>query len=222
MNQDKLYEGFTRNRRFLIAVSVALAAISLLDLRFTQISLFGNSADIRNADRVAVLEWIVWAWAFAQYLVWFRDVGAWRDFRNAIEEDTSGSLGRDVEGEEPPDWVKEKLLGQLMTKLGQVAPVMGVRDFVPKFTSMQLLGRDVGRVANVEVTAIMRQPDDTGYTIAEMIRIERVIEPSRWRRRARLSTISVILTRRFTLEYFAPFAIACVPVTVWVWKGFHD
>jgi hypothetical protein len=143
MNQDKLYEGFTRNRRFLIAISVALAAISLLDLRFTQISLFGNSADIRNAHRVAVLEWIVWAWAFAQYLVWFRDVGAWRDFRNAIDEDTAGSLGRDVEGEEPPDWVKEKLLGQLMTARSSCAG-NGREGFCPEIHYHAVIGSRCG------------------------------------------------------------------------------
>jgi hypothetical protein len=218
MDKDKLREGFTRNRRFLIAISVALAAISLLDLQFTQINLLGNSADIHNADRVAALEWAVWAWAVAQYIVWFRDVGAWQEFRNAIEDDTASSFGRDVERDEPPDWVKTKLLEQLMTKLGQVAPVMGVKDFASKFTTMQSYGPNADHIANVEVTAFMRLPDDTGYTMAEMIRIERVIEPVRWRARFRWSMLSVIVTRRFTLEFFAPFAIAGIPVAVLLWK----
>jgi hypothetical protein len=86
MSDDPLYLGFTRRRRFLVTVSLALAAAGFLGLRIAEIDIVGNRATVGNPERIVLLGYLVWLWALWTYIQWFNDYGAWQKTRTAFVE----------------------------------------------------------------------------------------------------------------------------------------
>jgi hypothetical protein len=209
VNSEQLNAGFVRNRRFLIVVSIALACANVLGLRFTQLNILGNVASINNPERVALLGWAVWAWAVAQYCVWYKDIGAWRAFRQAIIDDCEQKLGRRVATEKIPDWVKETLRKEVTPQAP--AELANAVRYTAVFQGMHGDGKTLARAADIVASAHIRLPDQRGEVSGQKLRFEREIQPNEWRRCLANSTVNVLLTRRFALEYFAPFLIALLP-----------
>lgn len=69
MNAD-----FTRQRRNLIAFSVALTILYVLDVHVTTINLLGNSLDLKNPRAVYSLLWMTWAYFLYRYFVHAREL----------------------------------------------------------------------------------------------------------------------------------------------------
>jgi hypothetical protein len=149
MDADKLHAGFVRNRRFLIAVSFALAAFHVLGLKFSQITHLGNTATLLHPERVELLGWCIWAWAFVQYVQWFRDVGAWIEFCETVASDCSQVLGqRKCNEYVVPDWAKIKV----SENWGELPP--GTQTsvvYLKRFSKINGDGRDVPRWADIEI-----------------------------------------------------------------------
>ena len=204
--------GFVRNRRFLIAVSVGLATFNVLGLHFDQISILGSTASVQHPERIAFLAWIVWAWALAQYIVWFRDLGALSEFRAAVCDDCALYIGKRAETDRLPDWLANQLRDELAQKLQTARDVLKIA-YVPKFVDVTGDARVLGRTANILVTALARTANN--YTESTgALRYERPISASEWRWAMARAWVQVLVTRRFTLEYFAPFPIALLPLVM--------
>ena len=213
MASDQIHAGFVRNRRFLVAVSIGLACVKLLDLHFTKVNVLGNEAGINNQAFVGVLEWILWLWALAQYTVWFNDVGAATALRQAISDHCERSLGERVAAEPIPQWTKADTANELRNRN---AVFRGLPDDAFKYqaTYMQTHGdgKALDRAADIQVVAVMRLPDQRGEDRSAARRFERVITADEWNSQWAVSRRHMLLHSRFLLEYFAPFAIAALPV----------
>jgi hypothetical protein len=224
MELKDIQAGFTRARRFLIAVSLALALTKMLAIPFTKISLLGNEATIPHPEQVGWIFWIAWAWALAQYIVWFKDAGAFREFRTAVNDACAKHLGEAAVDEPMPKWLIDDLGKNLVQKLANNAPVLSPQaevKFHQSFLSFVGDGKKRPRVANVLGDAYVRLDDQRGEATAGEIRYEVVISKDAWRRRNWIETFNVLLSSRFTLEYFAPFAIALLPVGVAIYRHCH-
>jgi hypothetical protein len=208
--------GFVRNRRFLIAVSVGLACVNVLSLTFTKVNILGNEADITNPGSVYLLAWIVWGWAYAQYVVWFIDVGAWSDFLRAVTAHCRGTLGHKATTADPPEWASEQVRDSLVPQLGQAlvsGPDTEIRYTRTYAGNPYEEHRRDPRTVNIHLTASVLLRDRRGYVDSpNTIRYEVPVTESEWTRQIWLSAVWILLTRRFTLEYFAPFAIGLIPV----------
>ena len=216
MDNEHIRAGFVRNRRFLIAVSIALACFNVLGMRFTELTIVGNTATIDHPEYVTPLAWIVWGWAFAQYIVWYRDVGAWREFRQAIVHNCEQRLGRKVATEPIPQWLTTQLLNELRPSLPSGPTLPDIR-IIAEFSRIHGDGERVERAADIEASAYARLPEQRGEARVGPVRFEREIGASEWREYMVASSVWVFLTRRFTLEYFAPFLIGAMPVVMWLW-----
>src|SRR4051812_14341102 len=86
MDNDKLYDGFAKNRRFLIVVSLALSCLGALGLHVGEVDVLGNKASITHPEHLTYLAVAVWLWAYMQYIFWFRDIEAVEMFKKAISE----------------------------------------------------------------------------------------------------------------------------------------
>jgi hypothetical protein len=222
LDQDKLHAGFVRNRRFFIAVSFALAAVIVLNLQFTQVNILGNSAVIKRPERVFFVCWVIWAWAFWQYVVWFRDVKGWTEFLAAIAEDTGLGLGRGAAATgSNPDWVIADLL-QRLARHNLSDQLMMTVQYSREFMNITGDGKSADRVANVGVTAYVRLSDKRGEAREGPIRIEEVLSPTQWRVHFVIHGMKVLFTRRFVPEYFAPFIIGLLPVALWLLSKGHE
>jgi hypothetical protein len=211
-----IHAGFVRNRRFLIAVSVGLACVNVLGLTFKRVNILGNEADIANSGSVYLLAWIVWGWAYAQYVVWFIDVHAWPDFLRAVNAHCRGTLGHKATTADPPAWASEQVRESLVPQLGQ-ALVSGP-DTIIRYMRVYAGNPDEERrrdprTVNIHLRASVLLRDRRGYVDSPAtVRYEVPVAESEWTRQIWLSTLWMIVTRRFTLEYFAPFAIGLTPV----------
>jgi hypothetical protein len=66
---DRLREHFSRERRFLLVVSVILLAHELLGISVAKsVEALGLHLEIENPERLFWGVWIVWTWAFIRYL----------------------------------------------------------------------------------------------------------------------------------------------------------
>jgi len=215
MTTDHVHAGFVRNRRFLVAVSVGLACVQLLDLNFTQVSVLGNQALIHNQALVGVLEWILLVWALAQYTVWFNDVGAARELRQAISDHCERSLGERVAREPIPDWTRNDVINHLKSNqsVAQALPEDQLK-FRASYMQMHGDGKIIERAADIEVMAILRLPHQRGEVQSPKWRFERVITADEWDNQWKVSRRAVLIRSRFIPEYFAPFALALVPVVI--------
>lgn len=210
MASAQVHAGFVRNRRFLIAVSIGLACVKWLDLHFTKISILGNEAEIQNQALVSILEWTVWAWACLQYVVWFNDVGAAAKLRRAIVAECERRLGQVVEKEPLPDWVLAHTTEEIRNRQPVLPPLTNDKfRYEATYTGMHGSSE---KIADIQVVAVTRVPDQFYEERSSALRFERVITAEEWKNQWRMSQRHVLLTRRFVLEYFAPFVIALLPV----------
>jgi hypothetical protein len=219
MDREKLQAGFVRNRRFLIAASLALAFTQLLGMQFKQVSLLGNSSEIPHPEQVNWIIWIIWAWAFAQYTVWYRDVGGWSEFRSAVADACAKHLGEAAARKPLPLWLKTQIGDQGW----QNTPYGDLRDQIKYhsyFTGIEGDGKGKARVANIVTHAYVRLPEQRGQTKSPDIRFEVEIADKEWRRYSRIATIKILLTSRFLLEYFAPFFIGSLPIWVAIFRQY--
>jgi hypothetical protein len=210
MAGDQIHAGFVRNRRFLVAVSIGLSCVKLLDLHFTKVSVLGNEAEIHNPSYVSILEWVVWGWALAQYSVWFNDIGAARQLRQAIVDDCEQTLGERVETEPIPQKTKTSLAGEIRNRHRPLSDDQF--KYVARYARMHGDGKHIERAADIEAIAVVRLPDQDGEDRAGPNRFERVISPEEWDEQWKVSRRTVLLRSRFLLEYFAPYMIAVFPL----------
>jgi hypothetical protein len=215
MANNHVHAGFVRNRRFLVAVSVGLACVKLLDLNFTQVSVLGNQAVIHNQALVGVLEWILLGWALAQYTVWFNDVGAARELREAITDHCERSLGERVAREPIPKRIKAAAFQDLVNQEPAVAALPAEQlKFQPTYKEMHGDGLNRDRAADIEAVAFFRLPEQRGEFHSARHRFERVITPEEWDSQWKVSRRAVLFRSRFLLEYFAPFCLALLPIVI--------
>jgi hypothetical protein len=182
------------------------------------VSLFGNEADVAHPKSVYLVAWIIWVWAYAQYIVWFIDVAAWRNFRDAIDTHCRQMLGARAAVEPAPKWAADQAYASISRQLN---PDLYQREilFLRKYTpTSSETSRINPRTVNIEVRATMYLPNNRGYIDSgSAVRYEMEIADSDWRRQMVRSTLWILITRRFTLEYFAPFAIGLLPVAIWLY-----
>ena len=82
MNQE-LVDGFVRQRRSLVAVSVALSAFVGLGARLEDIEFLGNTVHLAKPLAVAAPPWVAWGYFLIRYYQYFRDLGD-VGFREAV------------------------------------------------------------------------------------------------------------------------------------------
>lgn len=214
LEEGPIYSGFIRKQRFLIAVSIALTCINLLGLTFETINVLGNSARITHPEYAIKILWIFWALAYVQYVVWFRDAKLWHLFIGTISSDAEASLGRKIVKEDVPIWAKNQLESGIRP---QLPPDTNSKiSYVPKFCRVHGDGNDRKRSADLEVVAYAWLPHQKGEVSNGPLRYEREIESSEWTKTFFKAAVIVLLTRRFTLEYFLPFVVGIFPVVVWL------
>jgi hypothetical protein len=222
MDNEKLQAGFVRNRRFLIGASLALAFTLGLGIQFKQISVLGNTADVPHPEQVIGIIWVVWAWSLAQYIVWFRDVGAWSEFRGAVSDACAKHFGELAAAQPLPQWLVDQLSEQVRSQLrnSQYGDLTSKIQFYSWFSAIEGDGKRKVRVANVLSQAYVRLPDQSGQAASPDTRIEVEISDADWRKYSRVATVRVLLTSRFFLEYFAPFLIGSLPVWVAIYRHY--
>lgn len=219
MDSEHLNAGFVRNRRFLIVVSFGIALVQILDLHFRQIIILGNVADLDHPERVMLIAWVLWGWALAQYIVWLRDVAAFTEWKQSIDESCSRSIGKELANEPLPAAVKSRLERDLFQQIPTHTLDTSLIRYTRTYIGIHGDGSVRDRAVDIQAHAFFRLPENQGEAIAD-IRYEKIVVIRAWRWRYWRQIVWVSVSQRFVLEYIAPFLIAFLPVYIWL-SGQH-
>ena len=72
---ENIETGFIRQRRNLLAATVVLLAFNVAGIKFSQINLLGNVADISNPQVIIKILWILTCYFYIRYLYYLKRVG---------------------------------------------------------------------------------------------------------------------------------------------------
>lgn len=73
--RDDIREGFVRQRRALIAVSLLLLFMDIAQLRITKLNLLGNEVLLGQPDAIYLAMWVAFFYWLARYYQYFQDLG---------------------------------------------------------------------------------------------------------------------------------------------------
>jgi hypothetical protein len=212
---DSAYEGFTKRRRFLVGVSLGLAAAGFLGLRIEEISIVGNKAIVGNPANVAILGYLVWLWALVTYVQWFNDYGAWERTRSAFISRRDKLLIKAISKSEANTPRLETYKVPIRSNAAQSSNSLGPLCDQLRF-DVRADGIGVDRSNQLVAICVMQAWLPTGPTgwqnylnneyysvpVGTFLLITRSIR----------AIFELTLSTRYFTEYFAPFLIAVAPL----------
>ena len=216
---DSAYEGFTKRRRFLIGVSLGLAAAGFLGLRIEEINVVGNKAAVGNPANVAILGYVVWLWALATYVQWFNDYGAWERTRSAFIVRRDNLLRKAIDKSEANTPRLEEFRAPIKAMAASSANSRGLLVDQLRFDMRaDAIQRD--RSDHLVAVCVMRAwlPTDpngwadygsASYYNVPIGRVNLIAKSIR-------ATLALVISTRYLTEYFAPFLIAAIPLLSFV------
>lgn len=199
-----LAEGFVRQRRALVATSVALSAFVGLGARLDNIEFLGNTLTLAAPLSVATPLWIAWGYFLIRYYQYFRDLGdtGFREARTIRENTLARNFAlarlRESIHPEPGEFRHPRIRVE-------VGP-MDVVDMPPGMWRLK---------ANGWAHITERFGSKTNRMSSQLIENQIVSFPPWQPRFARLRSVIWVLTHtRFGTEYGLPFLVALAPWAV--------
>jgi len=200
-----IHQGFVRQRRNIVATSIALFLYEKLGIVIDSINILGNTARITDPSSVTTLLWIAWSYFFLRYYQYFRDTpdkGLSKAYQGHVHR-----LARSVAQKKLMKSVKvpEEFAGKTPHFIFKTL------DVYRAYTRLWELG-----LWELEIEADVAYAVEGGSEVRSLGKNrlnlswkELVIAKVR-------SVLHVGLNTHFTTEYFLPFLIALVPVAYWI------
>ena len=207
MDDDSLYTGLVRRRRYLIVISVTVALVKYLGLTFPEVDVLGNKAEVHHPERVIQLGYVLWAISICTYIQWFNDYGAWLKCVVAYNDTRNRLLLRAMRTDEaPPD--------ALVEKLRAATPV---KDAAYRVTPRNVLSAP-GRPDRVyyELQGWQRLEPTGEQSVGGSTYFERDIPKWILWSRNFLAILVVVAAKRYFSEFYAPFFVALLPIVSWL------
>lgn len=208
-DSDTIRNGFVRQRRTLIAMSVILFLYEKLGIVIDSINILGNTAHITDPSSIVALLWVAWGYFLWRYYQYFRDLGN-KGFYNAYH----GKLARLAKPR-----AQEKFQRWLLQNRENLFP--------EAVSPLRIEFREVGLVENfwrhwklsVDVEVFFDvQEQSLGIAHTSQRLKDREVKLS-WQEliwpRVR-SWWHVLVHTRLVTEYLGPFAIGLFPVLSWL------
>ena len=73
--QDRLWNGFERQRRNLVLISIVLLLVHYAGLKFTTLNILGNKAELPDQKVIHWVLWVGWFYWGVRYYQYYRDLG---------------------------------------------------------------------------------------------------------------------------------------------------
>lgn len=198
-----VHAGFVRQRRSVVAVSLALVFVHTAGLSFTKLNLFGNEVGLADPRAASIALWLAWLYFLLRYYQYFRDVpekgrGAYLSRLHdlvkaaAFQEYKQRSIAEteDLPLNAAPEFTQQRL--DALERTGDLwhYKVLG-------YMSWQTPG----------VSNSRQQPERDIYIHGPRVTLAKV-----------RAAIHVVLHTRFFTEFYLPFAVAAAPVVLVIWS----
>src|SRR3990172_4553469 len=206
-NSSAIRDGFVRQRRNLIGISVALFLYKKLGLVIDGINILGNTARIRDPSGVTLLLWLAWAYFFVRYYQYFRDLpdkGSSSAYHTHVHR-----LARHLAQEKITRSVRarEELAGKTPHVTFKKIDVYRAYTRPWEFSLWELeVEADVAYECEggVEARSLGKQKLNLSWREMAVPKVKAILH--------------VGLNTHFVTEYYLPFLIALVPVASWIFN----
>lgn len=75
MQNDKIRENFTRQRRNLLLISLVVLFAEMSEIEIHKISILGNEVLFKNPESILIILWVALIYWLVRYYQYFRDIG---------------------------------------------------------------------------------------------------------------------------------------------------
>jgi hypothetical protein len=198
-------EGFVKQRRNLVAASLALIFYHTSGLVLEKLEIFGNTLNVRDPWLVSVVLWVAFGYFFLRYYQLFRDLGD-----KGIRSEYAGRLQSIVTR------VAERKLRESYRSM----------DFGPSSQDIELKDINIAAIRKDRNQWEFRATESKASHTARSLRPDPLQPPMLYvkGRSLRLAKVRaafhVAFNTRLLTEYYLPFLVAAIPVLVAVWKRY--
>jgi hypothetical protein len=214
-DNDPLYLGFTRRRRFLVGVSLALATAGFLGLRIEEVDVLGNKAQVGDPDRILLVGYLVWLWALWTYIQWFNDYGAWEKTKAAFVEARDRLLLKmlgtvEAEPDRLTNYRDPILKAAANSFTADHKPLAEQLFFTARAGSVQRNRNDeLIIVCSLQCWLPLFPSGEQNHGSPDLYTVP--VKTRAYVMSAVRASVELILSTRYFTEYFAPFLIAVAP-----------
>ena len=196
-----LRDGFVRQRRSLIAVSLVLLLYTTSGIVVKELSILGNNFDVARPKILPLALWVTWAYFLIRFYQYFRDLqdpasaaALHSKLRPRVERAAAEQFKRTFEL--PEHWDRNKAEYQFDTIM------------------LRAPQKDRSWLVHVKGAVVHVTPEQSEARVLETDLV--VPFDANLERRA---TLDVMLHTRFGTEYLLPFLVAVAPVVAWLIKA---
>lgn len=213
-NTADVRQGFIRQRRNLIAVSLALVFYQTAGLVITRLSFLGNEADVSEPSLASAVLWVAWLYFLLRYFQYFMDVPN-RGERDAYYD----RLQVLVHALARQDAIETHVEQQKWHEVRNLAIEMEKIDTLHRHSNGW----------QVRVNGVIVGNTERANKSQQMNQYETLIWGKEFQRSKVKAVLYVVCCTRFATEYYLPFAIAAVPIVIQafvfsrlLWLAFGD
>lgn len=197
--KSEIREDFVRQRRALVATSLALIAFQGLGATLDKVTLLGNTIDLASPLSVTTPLWIAWGYFFLRYYQYFRDLGD-KGFKDITQRRTI-------------DLARKAALKQVKGKLRDAQGSRKTKIRIDK-PDMQRMSSDGPWTFRVQ-GGMAYITNDKSETVLESIVGREVVLPHGEPRFSRVrSTLWALFNAHQGTEYGLPFLVGALPPLV--------
>jgi len=206
MSSD-IAEGFVRQRRNLIVMSVVVFFAQYVGLDFKTISFLGNTADITDTGSVMSFLWILLVYWLARYIGYFYDLGD-KDIKAALYRRRTMLIGRAFLNKSVPRLARNELEGKYpLLASKKVRHKVTVSGATPTLWSLFSL--------EVDKRYLIKSLDsgaENRFSITTEIPFIKVVILNIW------TLLGIIFLTRLFTEYLLPFVLFLLPVSYLIYQ----
>lgn len=199
---DAIREGFVRQRRNLIGMSVILVLYEKLEIVIDSISILGNTARINDPSRVTLLLWIAWGYFLIRYYQYFRDTPD-KGFSTSYHSRLHALARRVAQSKFRREFIPtekfDDVKGPLDFRFGDITVWSAYPHYWDLEMNVDVSYRTETGVANHSLHGCKINLSWKDLAIPKV-----------------RSLLHVALNTRLVSEYLLPFFIAVVPVAYWI------
>lgn len=204
MSDDEIREGFVRQRRSLIAVSLALLFYQTTGVVVERLSLFGNEVVLRDPSAASIVLWVAWVYFLVRYYQHFHDTpskGLWAAHHDRLQMHVKRLASAQFEKECRAEQARGELSGQI--------------DFTRIDPSV--MGRK-GGAWEIRVRAPKLKPGANPSHPNPQHEVLIRVGGSPLRLAQIRASLHAAFHTRFLTEYYLPFVVAAVPPAFMLWR----
>lgn len=198
-----LREGFVRQRRSLVAVSLAWLLYQTSGVVIDHLNVFGNKLDLKTPELAGTVLWVAWLYFLLRYYQYFRDLP---------DKGVSTAFGARL-----ITLMRKVARNEIKRQCKLKGPWQPVDEIELEKARIDTIG-SYKRFWEFRVTELVAIISPNNRPLHQFSGKTIKVEGSRLIAAKLRSAAHVSLNTRFLTEYYLPFVLAAAPLSLFIWR----